>query len=85
MNKRHQQTLDKIFQSPAATALEWRDTEALFLALGAKTIEGRGARVRSELSGVMATFYRPHPTKEAKPYQVCDTHRFLEQAGIKKP
>jgi hypothetical protein len=85
MNKRHQQTLDKIFQSPVPTSLDWRDIEALFLALGAKTIEGRGSRVRFELSGVIATFHRPHPTKEAKPYQVRDARRFLEQAGIKKP
>ncbi len=85
MNKRHQQTLDKIFQSPVLTSLEWQDIEALFLALGAKTIEGRGSRVRFELSGVIATFHRPHPAKEAKPYQVRDARRFLEQAGIKKP
>ena len=26
---------------------------------------------------------RPHPEKEAKPYQVRDARRFLEQAGIK--
>jgi hypothetical protein len=85
MNKRHQQTLDKIFQSPVPPSLEWRDIEALFIALGARTIEGRGSRVRFELSGVIATFHRPHPAKEAKPYQIRDARRFLEQAGIKKP
>jgi hypothetical protein len=85
MNKRHQQTLEKLFQSPVPTSLEWRDIEALFLALGAKTIEGRGSRVRFELGGAIATFHRPHPAKEAKPYQVRDARRFLEQAGIKKP
>jgi len=85
MNKRHQQTLDKMFQSPVPTSLEWQDIEALFLALGARIIEGRGSRVRFELSGVIATFHRPHPAKEAKPYQIRDARRFLEQAGIKKP
>jgi hypothetical protein len=30
-----------------------------------------------------ATFHRPHPKKEAKPYQVRDARRFLEEAGIK--
>ena len=83
MNKRHRETLAKIFQTPVPTSLEWRDVEALFLALSARTVEGRGSRVRFELNGVVATFHRPHPKKEAKPYQVRDARRFLEQAGIK--
>ena len=83
MNRRHRETLDKIFQSPVPTSLEWRDIEALLLAVGAKTVEGRGSRVRFELNGVVATFHRPHPEKEAKPYQVRDARRLLEQAGIK--
>ncbi len=39
--------------------------------------------MRFELNGVVATFHRPHPHKEAKPYQVRDAHKFLEQAGVK--
>jgi hypothetical protein len=83
MNKRQRATLDKIFQTPVPSSLEWRDIEALFLATGARTVEGSGSRVRFELNGVVATFHRPHPEKEAKPYQVRDARRFLEQAGIK--
>jgi hypothetical protein len=83
MNKRQRETLDKISQASVPTSLEWRDLEALFIALGAKSVEGRGSRVRFELNGVVATFHRPHPEKEAKPYQVRDARRFLEQAGIK--
>lgn len=52
------------------------------MALGAQIIEGKGSRVRFELNGVVATFHRPHPQKEAKPYQVRDARHFLEQAGI---
>ncbi len=29
----------------------------------------------------MITFHRPHPRKEAKPYQVRDARKFLEQIG----
>ena len=83
MNKRQRETLDKIFQTPVPATLKWRDIEALLLALGARTVEGRGSRVRFELNGVVAAFHRPHPEKEAKPYQVRDARRFLEQAGIK--
>jgi len=52
------------------------------MALGAKSIEGRGSRVRFALNDVVATFHRPHPQKEAKPYQVRDAKRFLQEAGI---
>jgi hypothetical protein len=83
MNKRQRETLEKIFQTPVPASLEWRDIEALFVAVGARTVEGSGSRVRFELNGVVATFHRPHPEKEAKPYQVRDVRRLLEQAGIR--
>ncbi len=82
MNKRHQNTLNDIFKTPVPAGLEWRRIEALFTTLGAKSIDGRGSRVRFELNDVVATFHRPHPQKEAKPYQVRDARRFLQQAGI---
>lgn len=82
MNKRHKKTLEAIFKKPVPSSLAWNRIEALFLAVGANAIEGRGSRVRFELNGVIATFHRPHPQKEAKPYQIRDARRFLEQAGI---
>ena len=83
MNRRHQNTLNDIFKTPVPSTLEWKRIESLFTALGAVTIEGRGARVRFELNNVIATFHRPHPQKEAKPYQVRDARHFLLQAGIR--
>lgn len=83
MNKRHQKTLNSLFSRPIPKSLEWKKIEALFIALGATVIEGRGSRVRFELNGVVATFHRPHPRKEAKPYQVRDAQHFLDQVGIK--
>ena len=83
MNRRHQKTLNDIFSTPLPTTLEWRRIEALFIALGASVVEGRGSRVRFELNDVVATFHRPHPHKEAKPYQVRDVQHFLQQAGIR--
>ena len=82
MNKTHQKTLEAIFRKPVPTNLEWRRIESLFTAVGAKTIEGTGSRVRFELNGVIGTFHRPHPQKEAKPYQVRDARSFLEKAGV---
>ena len=83
MNKRHQKTLDALFKTPVPASLEWKLIESLFVAVGAQVVEGSGSRVRFELNGVVATFHRPHPQKEAKPYQVRDARRFLEQAGVR--
>lgn len=82
MKAAHQRTLTAIFSSPTPTSLAWREIENLFVALGAQVIEGRGSRVRFELNGVIGTFHRPHPHKEAKPYQVRDARTFLTQAGV---
>lgn len=83
MNNAHRKTLVAIFSQPVPGTLEWRRIESLFLALGAQTIEGNGSRVRFVLNGVIGTFHRPHPEKEAKPYQVRDARTFLENAGVK--
>ncbi len=82
MKAAHQRTLTAIFATPTPSNLAWREVESLFIALGAQVIEGRGSRVRFELNSVIATFHRPHPQKEAKPYQVRDARTFLIQAGI---
>ena len=83
MNSKHKKTLSAVFAKPLTASLDWAHIETLFTALGAQTIEGSGSRVRFILNNVVGTFHRPHPAKEAKPYQVLDTRRFLEQAGIK--
>jgi hypothetical protein len=81
MNKRHRKTLGAIFQLPTPSNLEWRRIEALFLAMGVELIEGSGSRVRFVMKDVIATFHRPHPQKEAKPYQVRDARDFLKKIG----
>lgn len=55
----------------------------LLIAVGCRVIEGNGSRVRFEKDGVIATFHRPHPAKEAKPYQVRDARSYLENLGVK--
>ena len=83
MNSKHKKTLELVFAKPMPASLEWARIEALFVAVGAQTIEGDGSRVRFALNNVVGTFHRPHPAKEAKPYQVKDARQFLEQAGVK--
>lgn len=82
LNSIHRKTLAALFAVPTPSSLEWRRLEALLVALGAQVVEGNGSRVRFELHGVVATFHRPHPRKEAKPYQVRDAREFLLQAGV---
>ncbi|MGV6475639.1 type II toxin-antitoxin system HicA family toxin [Azotobacter vinelandii] len=82
MNSRQRSTLQAIFAKPVPSTLEWSRIESLFIAVGAKVVEGNGSRVRFELNNVIATFHRPHPEKEAKLYQVRDARAFLEEAGV---
>ncbi|MES2106668.1 MAG: type II toxin-antitoxin system HicA family toxin [Pseudomonadota bacterium] len=83
MNSAHKKTLLAIFSNPVPATMEWRRIESLLVALGAQTVEGNGSRVRFLLNDQVATFHRPHPAKEAKPYQVRDARAFLQLAGIK--
>ncbi len=82
MNSKHRKTLEAIFSEPVPKSLEWSRIESLFVALGALIIEGDGSRVRFVLNEVVGSFHRPHPSREAKPYQVRDARHFLEQAGV---
>ncbi len=82
MNSRHRKTLEAVFAKPTPISLEWIRIEALFVACGAQIVEGDGSRVRFVINDVVATFHRPHPAKEAKPYQVKDARLFLNQAGV---
>jgi hypothetical protein len=83
MNATHRKTLAAIFADPVSRSIEWRRVEALLIAIGCRLIEGSGSRVRFEKNGVVATFHRPHPAKEAKPYQVRDAREFLISVGVK--
>lgn len=83
MNATHRRTLEAIFTDPASKSLEWRRIESLLVAIGCHVIEGNGSRVRFEKDGYIASFHRPHPAKEAKPYQVRDARQYLINLGVK--
>lgn len=83
MNSKHAKTLSAIFTDPVPASVEWKAIEALLIAVGCKAIEGDGSRVRFVRDGVVASFHRPHPAKEAKRYQVRDAREYLTQLGVK--
>ena len=82
MNSKQTKTLQRVFSDPVSSNIAWKDIESLLVAVGAEAIEGSGSRVRFVKSDIIATFHRPHPKKEAKPYQVKDTRLFLIQIGV---
>lgn len=82
MNRKHRKTLEVLFTKPTTGTLEWARVEALLMAVGCQVIEGRGSRVRFVHGTTVASFHRPHPAKEAKPYQVEEARAFLEQIGV---
>jgi hypothetical protein len=81
MNSRHRKTLAAIFSNPTPKTMVWADIEALFLALGCEIIEGDGSRVRFIRDDIIGYFHRPHPKKEAAPYQIRDAKTFLIKLG----
>ena len=82
MNSKQKRTLAAIYSDPVSASIAWKDIESLLTSLNAETIEGSGSRVRFHKSGFIASFHRPHPKKEAKPYQVRDARAFLKQLGV---
>ncbi len=83
MNSKQRRTLRAVFADPVSGSLEWTAIESLLIAAGATVIEGSGSRVRFECKGVIASFHRPHPAKEAKRYQVRDAREYLTKLGVK--
>nr|WP_246810518.1 MULTISPECIES: type II toxin-antitoxin system HicA family toxin [unclassified Ensifer] len=82
MNGKQKKTLVAVFKDPVSGTIEWAGIENLLVAAGANVIERNGSRVKFEKDGIIASFHRPHPDKEAKRYQVCDAREFLTQIGV---
>ena len=82
MNSKHTKTLVALFAKPTATNLEWARIESLLLGVGCSVVEGKGSRVKFCHGTTVASFHRPHPTKEAKAYQVDDARNFLIRIGV---
>jgi len=82
MNARQRKTLKAVFRDPVSPGIAWADVESLLVAAGCRLIEGSGSRVRFECRGLIASFHRPHPQKEAKRYQIRDAREFLLKMGV---
>ena len=83
MNRKHQKTLQAIFSIPTSAPINFADIEKLLVALGAVAAEGSGSRLSFTIGGDKLFVHRPHPSKEAKKYQVELVREFLISAGVK--
>ena len=82
MNSRQRKILEAITTDPVSSNIEWRQIESLLISLGCEAIEGRGSRIAFKFGALRADFHRPHPGKEAKPYQVRAAREFLKRMGV---
>ena len=86
VNSRQTRTLKAVFTDPVSGTISWADIESLLKAVGCEVVEvveGNGSRVRFVFQGVIASFHRPHPDKEAKRYQVRDARALLITIGVR--
>lgn len=84
VNAKHRKTLAAILARPTSASIVFADIEALIKALGGSVAEREGSRVRIELHGEQWRCHRPHPSEEAKRYQVEEARDFLERAGVQR-
>ena len=82
MKSKHRKILAAVFRAPVSGPIEWAAVEGLLIAAGARVIEGRRSRVRSERDGEVETFHRAHPAREARRYQIRAARAFLERIGV---
>lgn len=83
MNSKHTKTLKAVYTDPVSGTIAWSAIEGLLIAVGCEVIEGNGSRVRFTKNGLIVSFHRPHPAKEAKRYQVREARDYLMKLGVK--
>jgi hypothetical protein len=75
-------TLEAIFATPTRAGIVFSDIEAMETAIGGEVREGKGSRVAFELKGSRRYLHRPHPSKEAKKYQVEELREWLRYLEV---
>ena len=83
MNSKHSKTLKALFAKPVASNIRFSDIEALIVGLVGEVREGDGSRVALLLHGGVKHAHRPHPSKEAKQYQIKEIQEWLTAIGVK--
>ena len=83
MKRKHQKTLEQIYQRPTLGTISWSDIEALFKALGADISERAGSRIAVVRFGEVRVFHRPHPSPDTDKGAVTSIRKWLEYYEVK--
>ena len=81
LNSKQLKILQKIIDDNSKSII-WDDVEKLMKALGAGLKQGKGSAGIFTLGSYSFPFHRPHPQKEAKPYQIRALKQFLIKMEI---
>ena len=82
MKRRHQKTLEQIYQRPISGNIKWSDIEALFKALGADVSERSGSRVAVVVFNEVRVFHRPHPSPNTDKGAIASIRRWFEENEV---
>jgi hypothetical protein len=82
LNKKHQKTLEAIFDRPTRANIRWDDIEKLFAAMDAIITNKGGSMVSIRMGERRILVHRPHPQKEAKKGLVDHVRTFLTELKI---
>lgn len=82
MNNKQRQTLADVYGEPARPDVRWPDVRSLVEALGGKTKEAEGSRVRLQLGSVRMVIHAPHPGQILGRTTVRRLRVFFQEAGI---
>jgi hypothetical protein len=82
MKRKHQKTLELLFNHPISANIRWSEIEALLLELGAQIEEREGSRVLVRLFTERRVFHRPHPSPMTDKGAVASLRDWLNDNGV---
>lgn len=82
MKRKHQKTLDLLFNHPISANIRWSEIEALLLELGAQIEEREGSRILIRLFTERRVFHRPHPSPMTDKGAVASLRDWLNDNGV---
>ena len=83
MRRKHQKTLEQIYNRPTSGNIPWKDIESLFKGLGADVSERAGSRIAVVLFGEVRIFHRPHPSPDTDKAAVTSIRKWFDHYEVR--
>lgn len=80
LNNHHRRTVEKVFQHPASSNIEWREARSLLESVGT-VVEEHNGHLKVTIGPETEVFHQ-HGEKNVDKQSVADLRRMLEQAGV---